>query len=229
LVITALNPQPAYLDYIVYESLNTSLDAGGIDQPVPEPINPAPKKSSTSAIVGGVLGGLAFLILVGALVYYLRRRRPVQFERSDSEYSIKVIPMSPFTIEPSHGGGQPAQRKGMFDSHPVGLALTSNGILQRDQHCDLTESIPDTCDPSAEDSAGTNDLRSQPLSSLQPSSTRLKRGSNLHSPVPRNSVRDIGGLPRQHASLVADITSNDLMPPPPAYYDTRKHENRGFL
>jgi len=41
----------------------------------PAPVSSGKKSSSTGAIAGGVVGGVLFLVLVGALIFFLRKRK----------------------------------------------------------------------------------------------------------------------------------------------------------
>ncbi|PVF92552.1 hypothetical protein CPB86DRAFT_801918 [Serendipita vermifera] len=208
LVITTLNPQPAYLDYIVYDS---SLDANGTNEPSTDP---TPRKSSTGAIVGGVVGGIAFILLLGALIYYRRRKRSGQSEQPYSEQSIKNIPISPFESEQPRGG-EPVPRNEKHELPYVHPALNNRTMHPNEQNGDTDRSNVNSRDPPLMgDSASAAYREDRPQLS---SSSRLEEQSPP-SLVSRNPAQDIGGLQGQHRSPTGNTDVDDRMPPPPAYY-----------
>ena len=89
-------------------SLNPGMDVSS--QSVASSPTPRPHKVDVGAIVGGVVGGVAFLALLGALLFFLMRRR----SKSDAEGNYQSVVVldksrasSPTSMSAAYGGVPP--------------------------------------------------------------------------------------------------------------------------
>jgi hypothetical protein len=236
LVVTNLNSTPLYLDYFTYDSVGPPLDAHVVDPPSASNLPNQPglgwtgdqnqaKKIPAGAIVGGVLGGTALLILIGALICYHRRRRSLTHldpDHLDYMRGIKGFVVRPFTSPPDPSTsrrrrrptkGELAERAGRAPENA--LMHHANRPMDEEEGSTISGSgYPPTLDLSERDNP-TGSQREQPQ--LRPMKNPATRTGG-----PRNTERDAGDLPHQSiSSPIPNPSSSQLVSPPPAYHDIR--------
>ncbi|PVF92554.1 hypothetical protein CPB86DRAFT_177030 [Serendipita vermifera] len=231
LVVTNLNSTPLYLDYFTYDSVGPPLDAHVVDPPTvsnqpgiggTSNQNPIPtKKPATGAIVGGVLGGIALVLLIGALFYYRRRRSIIQV--GHFEPKMKGITVHPFTSLPNASAPRRPRRprKGEL---AVSAGLASENVLMHNAsgRDDADGSIingsgyPPILGPSEGEPIPLTSQRDQPVF---PAAARTAKTPAGRTSVPRNIEQVAEVVSRPAPRPTTNPGSSQLISPPPAYHD----------